>query len=268
MHGRTSLGLLSIALSLGCAGCITTQNDKSASTNTPVPPVPTVAKSAEPAPTPTKKEDGPRRQPKPATEIATAKLMEAEADGEAAKAHPERQAQLRDQARKAYQHALQLDPNNLEAHRGLAGVYTKSGDFDRALDTYKKAMAKHPKDATLWYELGMCHQRRKDLPESVRCITKALEIDPENRDYMKKLGFTLAYIGQVDEGRAWLTRAQGAALANYNIARVYLQRNQIDQARSFLNLALRENSQLAEARQLLESLDNPTPTGGPRGASE
>lgn len=258
MNGRTSVGLLSIALSLGCAGCFTTQGDKAVSNTPGAPPA---APNVEEAPRVAKKDDGPKRLPKPATEIATGKLMESEADSEANKSNAERQAQLRDKARQAYQHALQIDPNNLDAHRCLAGLYTKSGDFERAFDIYKKAMAKHPKEANLWYELGMCHQRRKDLPESVRCFTKALEMEPENRDFMKKLGFTLAYMNQIEQGRALLTRAQGAALAHYNIARILLQQQQTELARQHLQSALRENGLLVEARELLYSVDNPDHRG-------
>ena len=40
---------------------------------------------------------------------------------------------------------------------------------------------------------------------------QGMELEPENRDYMKKLGFTLAWMGQIDQGLNYLTRAQGRA---------------------------------------------------------
>lgn len=253
MNGRISVGLLTFALTLGCGGCVTTQGEKSVASNAGVPSA--NAKLDEVAAL-TKKTDGPKRTPKASTEIASGKLMEAEADADGNKPNPETQARLRDQARKAYQQALKIEPNNLEAHRCLAGLYVKTNDIERALDIYQKAMAKHPNEASLWYDLGLCHQRRKDMPESVKCLTKALEMDPQNRNYLIKLGFTLAWTGQLEQGLAHLTRAHGSALAHYNIARVLLQREQNELARHHLNVALRENSQLAEARELLNSLDN------------
>ncbi len=264
MNGRTSVGLLSIALSLGCAGCFTTQNEKSVITS----PSGNAGGKIDEAPQVTKRDDGPKRKPQASTEIAFGRLKEAEADAEAAKAHPEMQARLREEARKAYQGALKSDPNHLEAHRCLAGVYARGNDYERAFDIYKKALAKHPNNGGLWYDLGLCHLRRKDMTEAVRCLQKALELEPENRDYMKKLGFTLAYMGQIDQGKALLTRAQGSALAHYNVARVLIQQNHIEQARQFLSIALRENAQLAEARELLNRLENPTPQTTPRGTSD
>ena len=210
-----------------------------------------------------KKDEGPKRKPLPDTEIAYGKIKEGEADSDAAKQNLEAQARLRDEARQAYQHALQLDPNNLEAYRCLGRLYTKLGDFERALDVYKKVMAKYPKDATLWYDLGMCHSRRKDLPdnvrfgEAVRCFSKALDLDPENRAYLKKLGYTLAWTGKVDQGLIYLTRAHGAAQAQFRIACLFDQKNDPIQAIHHLRLALRENGNLQEARDLLTALENP-----------
>jgi Tfp pilus assembly protein PilF len=202
-----------------------------------------------------RKSESAKRDSQVRLEIAFGRMKEVEADSDALKSNPEGQARLRDDARKAYQEALKKDPHSLEAHRCLAGVYLKSNDLERALDTYKKALAKHPKESILWYDLGMYHQRKKELNDSVRCFTKALEMDPENRDYQKKLGFTLAWTGQVEQGLTYLTRVHGTALAHYNVARVYMQKQQNDLARQHLTIALRENSQLVEARELLAQLD-------------
>ena len=245
MEGRTSLALLTFALTLGCSGCVTTQGPKSPdNAAVKIDETPVITKN-----------DGPRRNPQAKTEIAFGKLKETDAESESAKSDPELQARLRDEARRAYQKALEIDKNNLEAARCLAGVYVKSGNYERAFDIYKKAIEKHPKDSGLWYELGLAHQRRKDFPESVRCFTKALEMDPENRDYMKKLGFTLAWMGQIDKGLNYLTRAQGKALAHCNIARVLIERDQMALARQHIAIARQESPDLPEVGALLAWLD-------------
>jgi len=251
MDGRTSAWLLTVPVTMLCAGCVTTQAQKNVAT-----PVTTTTTRVDDAPT-VKKDEGPKRKPLPATEIAFGKMKEGEADSDAAKQQPEAQARLRDEARQAYQQALKLDPNNLEAYRCLGRLYTKLNDFERAQDAYKKAMAKHPKDATLWYDLGLCHNRRKDFNESVRCFSKALDLEPENREYLKKLGFTLAWTGKVDQGLIYLTRAHGPALAQFQIACMFDQKNDAVQAIHHLRLALRENSQMQEARDLLTAIENP-----------
>jgi tetratricopeptide (TPR) repeat protein len=250
MDGRTSVWLLAVCLALGSTGCVSTQNQANiitpAGTTTPVEDAPVV-----------KKDDGPKRPARARTEIEFGKLKEADADSELGRKNPAAQAAARDEARKAYQAALKADPNSIDAARHLARIYVKLGDFERATDAYKKALAKHPKDAELWYDFGNCHNRRKDFNESVRCFNEALKLDPENRSYLTMLGFTLAYRGQIDQGLAVLIRAHGSALAHYKIAQVLVQNNQPAQAQQHLQVALRENSNLTEARALLADLANP-----------
>lgn len=257
MDGRISACLLTIPFTMLCAGCIASQTPKA------VAPAPTTQAPATQAPiersVKVKKDDGPKRNPLPSTEVAFGELKEGEADSDAGKKNPEAQARLRDEARQAYQKALKIDPNNLEGFRHLGRLYAKKNDFDHANEIYKKALAKYPKDATLWYDLGVCYNRRKDFGESLRCFNKALELDPENPKILMKIGFTYTWLGQVDQGLASLKLAQGSALAHYNVARILLQKDQNESALRHLRLALRENSQLQEARDLLTSLEAPTP---------
>lgn len=259
MDGRTSRWFWTIPLTMLFAGCVTTQPQKTVE-----------SKAARPEDAPVvKKTEGPKRNALPATEIAYGKMKESEADSEGAKRQPEMQAALRDEARKAYQQALRIDPNNLEAQRCLARLYAKMGDFERAQDAYNKVIAKHPKDAGLWFDLGLCHNRRKDFAASVRCFSKAVELDPENREYLKKLGFTLAWTGQIEQGLACLTRAhQSAALAHFNIACIFDQKEQREPAIQHLRLALRENSNLQAARDLLDALESPGANRERRGTLE
>lgn len=252
MKGRISLTSLTLGILLASTGCVFTQNQKSSEISVPVGLRP------EEMPIITRKPDGPKRAPKASTEIAFGEMREAEADSEAYKNNAEAQGRFRDEARKAYQGAIKTEPDNLKAHRCLGGLHLKCNEFDRAIDTYKKAMAKHPKESILWYDMSTVYARKKDFPECARCLGKALEMDPENRDYMKKLGFTLAWMGQMEQGLAYLTRAQGPAMAHYNIARVFLQREQHQLARHHLNASLQANNQLPEARELLAALDSPS----------
>src|ERR1043165_5752936 len=217
MDGRISRWLLTIPLAALCGGCITQRN-----TTTSTPDSVSHVKGEE-SPKAAKKDDAPKRMPQPATVVGIGKLKEADADSEDGKKNPELQARLRDDARQAYLFALKLEPNNLEAQRCLGKLYAKLGDYDRAFDVLKKAIDKNPKDANLWFDMGTCYHFRKDFTESIRCFTKAVEIDPYNRDSMKMLGLSLAWIGQVDKGISYLTRAQGPALAHFNIACMYDQ---------------------------------------------
>lgn len=261
MDSRMSICLFTAALLFSTNGCLLPGSKKDVSAMGTASTTNMTNMIAE-SPKVKKAEPGPKRNPLPKTEIAFGELKEAEADSDAAKREPEIQARLRDEARQAYQHAIKIDPKNVDAYRHLGRLYAKMGDCERAFETYKKAMAKYPKDATLWYEVGLCHHRRKEFAESVRCFNKALELDPENRDYHKKLGFTLAWMGQIDQGLAHLTRAHGAALAHCNIARVLIEHDDHQRALQHVQLALRENRDLPDAQVLLAWLEGPQRASG------
>ncbi len=109
----------------------------------------------------------------------------------------------------------------------------------------------------MWFDLGMCYSRQKDLAQARQCYQKALDLDPENLSYMKQMGFTLARLGQTDQGLAYLTRAMGAALAHYNLARMMDHMGQPDQCRRHLELALQINPSLPQAREMLVAMNSP-----------
>ena len=140
------------------------------------------------------------------------------------------------------------------------------GDFERAKEVFNKAIEKNPKDGSLWFEFAQCYARRKDLVESERCLLHAIELDPQNRDYQKKLGFTLAWNGKVDQGLVYLTRSR-AALANLEIGCMFDQKDRPDLAVRHLRAARGEDGELLEkARILLAAYENPAAVAGPSGA--
>jgi tetratricopeptide (TPR) repeat protein len=262
MDGRMSV-LALLGLSLVCGGCVTSHEK-------------TVALRDQSEATPANpKLDGKKPVPQRLL-LAFADMKERDAD--TAK-EPDTQARLRDEARRGYQEMLKAEPDNIEAQRGLARVYTRMGDYERAMETFNKALAKHPKDVNLWYDLGMLHNRRKEWTEGVRCFNKALEIDPQNQRCLKAMGFTLARAGQVEQSITYLTRAMGSsAAARYHAARMLLHLGEQDpteqavrteQARQQLRMAVRENPNDERARELLANLESPrtsaTPGGTPGG---
>lgn len=248
MDCRKSLLVLAV-FTLGSSGCLWNNAQKNGSADAPKTPEPTpdhvVYK---------KEKDGPKRQPSANLLTKLAVLREGQAEKSK---EPDVQTRLYDDARRNYQEALKVDPNHLEALQGLGRIYIKLGDYEHAVDAYNKAIAKNPRSGSLWIDLAMCHNRKKDYPQAIKCMSKALEYDPENRAYMKTMGFTLARAGQVEQAMPYLTRALGEVGAHYNLARMLLHMNQVEQGRQHLALALRANPEHEPSRQLLAKLDQP-----------
>jgi tetratricopeptide (TPR) repeat protein len=243
------LSILVACVLLGCAGCTSTRFGKSASPAAAAAPA--VARKAPPAVVDSSPKDDGKRAPRVAVAMAAYK----EAEARQLDRNPETQFKVRDQARKLYQEAIGLDPTNLEAHRGLARVYVDLGDFARAQETLRKAQAKFPKESIFWYEHAQMHNRRHEFAEAVKILTKALDMDPENRTYMTTLGLTLARSGRTNDSVTVLTRSMGPASAHYNVARMLMHLQRPQEAVTHLHLALQHNSHLDAARNMLAQLE-------------
>src|SRR5580704_14811856 len=72
-----------------------------------------------------------KQEPKATTHLAMGQLKEAEAAD--AKLTPVQQEKLRDQARREYQKAMELDPHCIQAHVALATWYSRQDDDARAI---------------------------------------------------------------------------------------------------------------------------------------
>ena len=204
-----------------------------------------------------KESELPKRQPLAATCLAYGNFsVQSAADPK--RSPPERE-RLHDQARKAYQQALKIEPTNLQALTALARLYTVMGDQGHAVATYQQAIQTHPKDPSLRYELGMCHARRRQWEPALASLREAVALDPESRSYAHALGFCLARAGCYDESFRTFARLEGEANAHYELARMLHHMNQDALSKQHLGLALSANPELGPARQLLAALEGRSP---------
>ncbi|MCB9136666.1 MAG: tetratricopeptide repeat protein [Anaerolineales bacterium] len=65
-----------------------------------------------------------------------------------------------DAAKKAYQEAIRLDPDNVNAYVGLGNVYDVEGSFKLALENYDKAIELDSTSAYAYYNRGITYQRQ------------------------------------------------------------------------------------------------------------
>jgi len=222
---------------------------------TPNPPV-VVEK---PAVVPEK--DQPKRAPTAATCVAFGNLeLEAATENitlQGQERTPAQRRDLYDTARKYYQQALKTDPQYRDAYLGLARAYQGLDNYDRTVATLQKAETTFPQDAVFPYELGMCHARQKAWGVALEQLKKAIDLDPENRNYLNMYGFCLARAGRFDESLAFFKKSVGEARAHYNVARMLQHAKQDEACKQHLHTALQINPDLTEARQLLAQMDAP-----------
>jgi tetratricopeptide (TPR) repeat protein len=169
------------------------------------------------------------------------------------------QEQLREKARKAYEQALALDLKCLSAYQSMARLYVDMEDYDHAVAMYQKALQYHPQKACVWFDMGMVQSRRKDWPAALESLGRAVDLDPQNHQYVNTLGFALARAGQYQVALACFSRVNTEAQAHYQLARMLLHLQQPDQCRRYLEIALQKDPTLEPAAALLASILEPVP---------
>src|SRR5262245_28422979 len=171
--------------------------------------------------------------------------------------------ELLDKARQGFQKALKMDPKNKAALNGLAKYYVRLGEREKAVETYKRYFAAHPKDKDVAHEVALAHAQWKDWAGAAAWCEFALKIDPENLSIRKTMAFCLARAGQWERGFAVMCEVLPEAQARYLMARVLEHQNQPEASRVQLQLALKADPYYIEAREFLVELDQGYRTGVP-----
>jgi tetratricopeptide (TPR) repeat protein len=101
-------------------------------------------------------------------------------------------------AEKAYNKAIEAEPDNEEALTGLAMLYSDLGDNKRAIEKLKTATEKNPNERTL-IALGQAYEQIHDYKNAAETLQKALEMQPDNPRLQKGLANDLMLSDQLEE---------------------------------------------------------------------
>ena len=96
----------------------------------------------------------------------------------------------------AYQHAIALDRDNLDAIRGLAESFEKDGQTQKALEQYKIIADANPEDARTYISMGEIYRRQGNLDLALKNLKKAQSMVQDS----EQVSYDLATIYQV-QGR-------------------------------------------------------------------
>lgn len=184
-------------------------------------------------------------------------------DAEIAEKPEAEKVQLVEKARRSYRQALKLEPSCLAAQCGLARACLIEHQPARAIEAYHVCLKDHPKDAVLWFELGMAHGRLGQWRPAVEALGKAVELDVDNRRFTNMLGFALAETGDYEDSLACFRRTVGEARAHFALAKLLLRTNKQDLCRQQLHLALRADPTFQDASVMLVKLDGGSPPTNP-----
>jgi eukaryotic-like serine/threonine-protein kinase len=143
--------------------------------------------------------------------------------------------------------AEELDPLNpvISMDVGLTCHYA-SGDYEKAIDQYRKVLELHPDFFLAHLYLGLAHIRQNDLPDAVRALETVKRLQPGFPDPIAILGYAFGVSGRVREAKQTLAELQILAKQRYVspflIALVYVGLGDKDRAFEWLERSVAERA--------------------------
>ncbi len=122
-----------------------------------------------------------------------------------------------DKAREAFAHVLELDPDNLDALRGLGNVCFDQRQFDKAIATYQHYLRLKPSDVQVVTDLGTMYMAQHNSHEAIARYAAALALDP--RFFPAQFNLAVAYLILNDNSNAREALSRARALAPGDAAR-------------------------------------------------
>ncbi len=146
-----------------------------------------------------------------------------------------------DEARKAYQTALTINPRFGAAANNLAAVYYAQRDFGQAEHWYKRALKHNSEDAVIYCNLGTAYFAEAKYKKGIKEYRKAFAIDEK---VFSPDGNVMVQAGS--------TREQRIAM-NYFVAETYASAGKQEQALVYLRKAMDEG--FNDRKRLIEDKD-------------
>jgi protein O-GlcNAc transferase len=164
-----------------------------------------------------------------------------------------------DGARQAYEQALKIMPNRVDARSNLGLVYLNLGQHEQAIEHFRRALALKPDLAQVRVFLGLAHFRADQNEAAQRELTLALQAQPGHPQALHLLGLCRLKLDQIEEGIDALEAALQANPNNtdaaYTLATAYVGVGEIEKAEALLDGALRHKTS-AEAHLVRGSILN------------
>ncbi len=113
-----------------------------------------------------------------------------------------------EQAREAYQRALEIDPGVINAHVNLGRQFHMAGELGRAEPHYREAARLDPDDPTPHFNLGVLLEEVGRRDEAVHAYRQAILRDPDFADAHCNLGLLLESLGRRQEAVRHLMAAR------------------------------------------------------------
>ncbi|MCK5236358.1 MAG: tetratricopeptide repeat protein [Deltaproteobacteria bacterium] len=140
-----------------------------------------------------------------------------------------------DDAMKAYDIAIKLDPDYGHAYFNMANLLLKIGRVDEAILRYERAVNLLPGLPRVYNNLGNAYMSVNDFSKAMEFYNKALLVDPRYAIALNNLGFIYKSMGDEDRAISYFRSAIASdpdyAEAHNSLGSVYGARGQFEKAK-------------------------------------
>jgi predicted O-linked N-acetylglucosamine transferase (SPINDLY family) len=149
------------------------------------------------------------------------------------------------------QQAIAADGNEARYHFVLGQAHQALLHWDNSCAAYELALKLQPDFLDAWNNLGICRQRRGQYPQAVAAYRQALLLEPRNAGAMANLGTVLREMGQLPQAvellRAAVDLEPAAASHRVNLGIAYWSQGNFAEAERTLNETLARAPEDADA---------------------
>lgn len=149
-------------------------------------------------------------------------------------------------ARQAYEAALKISPQRVDALSNLGLVYSQLGQPERAIQCLQDALKLDPKQDAVRFNLGIAQMRAGQYGPALTELVKVMNAQPSNLAARNLLGLCLLKLDRLPEGIAQLETVRSANPQDpgltYTLASAYIKVNQLDKAEPIVTALSNDDS--------------------------
>jgi len=138
----------------------------------------------------------------------------------------------------------------------LGLFHLNNGNVDEAIKYLNRCLSLNPRYHLAFNALGLSYSMKRNFVESERCFKKCLEIEPALTEAHNNLGIIYMEMGFLDKAKKEFQIAiadksyNSRELPYFNLARLYLDLNKIQEALNYVTKSIEINSTMAMSLNL------------------
>ncbi len=140
-------------------------------------------------------------------------------------------------------------PELSESNKMLGDLLLEKEKFKEAINIYVQAIKYNPEDVELYYNLGIAYSRINEFSLAKECFLKATEVDSNSFNSYYRLGQISLLYRDIEEAEKYFLQSmyeETEVKSFYQLAKIYMIKNNKAKAISFLNRATEVSKEFYE----------------------